>query len=309
VSELAAASRTWRAQPERSSPGVMRLMVWLALWLGRPFARLLLYPLAAYFLCTGGHAAEASRRFLRHVLSREPRWSDRLDSWHTYAAVLLDRIYLLKGHGAGFSIGIECDAATDATVHGARGAVILVSHFGSFDVMRVMGRHQQHLPLRIVLDRRHGAMATALLETLDPELARGVIDAAQRGPQLVLALKQALDQGELLGLMGDRAQGQEPTVEVPFMGRPASFPEGPWVLASVLKVPVVLAFGVYEGGNRYRIALERLADQVVLPRAQRHAAIAAYAGAYAARLEAQVRRAPHNWFNYYDFWTDEAAAR
>ena len=84
---------------------------------------------------------------------------------------------------------------------------------------------------------------------------------------------------------------------------------GPWVLASVLKVPVVLAFGVYEGGNRYRIVLERLADQVVLPRAGRRAAIAGYAEAYAARLEAQVRRAPHNWFNYYDFWTDEAAAR
>ena len=287
----------------------MQFMVWLALALGRPFARLLLYPVVAYFLCTGGAAAEASRRFLRHALAREPGWSDRFASWHTFAAVLLDRIYLLKGHGTGFVIRVDKDAATDEVLHGARGAVILVSHFGSFDVMRVMGRHQMRLPLRIVLDRQHGPMFTAMLETLDPDLARGVIDAAQRGPQMVLALKQALDKGDLLGLMGDRAQGPEPTVEVPFMGRPAAFPEGPWILASVLKVPVVLAFGVYEGGNRYHIVLERLVDHVVLPRAERRAAIAAYAGAYAARLEHQVRQAPHNWFNYYDFWTDGPAAR
>nr|MDQ2972109.1 acyltransferase [Pseudomonadota bacterium] len=70
----------------------------------------------------------------------------------------------------------------------------------------------------------------------------------------------------------------------------------------VLDVPVLLTLGVYRGGNRYDLVFERLADQVVLPRGDRQAAIDGYIRRYASRLEYYVREAPYNWFNFYDFW-------
>jgi predicted LPLAT superfamily acyltransferase len=287
----------WETQHERSTPRTMRLGIWLALHLGRGCMRLLLVPIVLYFLLTGGAAARASRDFLRHALQREPGWFDRVRHWYSYAAVMLD-----------FAVTIDNEQVVlDATLQG-RGALLLVSHFGSFEVMRVTGRRQRRLPLRIVVDRAHGAMFTQLLEALDPALAAGVIDASQRGPELALALKQALDQGQLLGLMADRARAGQRTAAVSFMRRPARLPESPWILAGVLQVPVILGFGIYEGGNRYRIRFELLAQRVLLPRAQRAAAIQAYAQVYADRLAAQVRAAPYNWFNFFDFWADETAA-
>ena len=286
----------------------MRFVVWLALHLGRAFTRVLMVPIVAYFLLTGGEPARASRRFLRQALGREPTWIERGRHWYTYAAVLLDRVFLLSNRRDYFAVEVEQKEAVLHATREGRGALVLVSHFGSFEVMRVIGRRERQLPIRIVLDRRHGAMITQLLEALDPELAAGVIDASQRGPQLALALKQALDQGDLLGLMADRIHAGERTVDVQFMNRSARLPESPWVLASVLQVPVILAFGIYEGGNRYRMCFELLAQSVVLPRPNRSEAIQRYAQAYSDRLEAHVRTAPYNWFNFYDFWTDESAA-
>lgn len=301
-------SKVWEAQPERSTPRTMRLVIWLALNLGRGFTRLLLFPIVAYFLLTGGEPARASRRFLRQVLEREPGWVERMRHWYTYAAVLLDRIFLLAGRGQAFAVEIENDQVVLDIARPGRGALILVSHFGSFEVMRVIGRRQHHLPIRIVVDREQGAMFTGLLEALDPALAAGVIDASQRGPQLALTLKQALDEGDLLGLMADRVRDGQRTVTVQFMNHAVQLPEHPWILASVLRVPVILAFGVYQGGNRYHMRFEKLTECVMLPRDARGAAIQEYAQDYARRLEAQVRAAPYNWFNFYDFWADETPA-
>ncbi len=67
----------------------------------------------------------------------------------------------------------------------------------------------------------------------------------------MLAIKQATDAGALVALLVDRARPGEPSLPAPFLGVPAPFPVAPWLIAAALKVPVVLAFGLYRGGNRY----------------------------------------------------------
>src|SRR6185436_19445611 len=82
-------STVWEAQPERSTPRTIRLVIWLALNFGRGFTPLLLIPIVAYFMLTGGEPGRASHRFLRHALGREPGLADRARHWYAYAAVLL----------------------------------------------------------------------------------------------------------------------------------------------------------------------------------------------------------------------------
>jgi hypothetical protein len=70
---------------------------------------------------------------------------------------------------------------------------------------------------------------------------------------------------------------------------------------------VVLAFGLYRGGNRYDLAFESFSDGLHIPRAERAQALSALIRRYATRLEHYARLAPYNWFNFYDFWNDPAA--
>ncbi|HRE16014.1 MAG TPA: hypothetical protein PLW86_02970, partial [Rhodocyclaceae bacterium] len=91
-----------------------------------------------------------------------------------------------------------------------------------------------------------------------------------------------------------------------FLGASACFPQGPYILASLLECPVYLFFCVEEADG-YRIVFEPFADQVMLPRGRREAAMAEYAQRYAHRLEALCRQAPLQWFNFFDFWRQDAA--
>ena len=71
---------------------------------------------------------------------------------------------------------------------------------------------------------------------------------------------------------------------------------------------MVLAFGLYRGGNRYDLRFEAFCDGEVVPRARRAAHLAALIRGYAARLEHHARQAPYNWFNFYDYWDDSQHA-
>ena len=193
------------------------------------------------------------------------------------------------------------DALHEALDRG-RGLLLFGSHLGSFEVLRVLARKRPQATLRVVLDKAQSPVMTQLLDELDPKIAAGVIDASQDGPSIAMAIAQACSEGAMVALLVDRVRGDEPSLPAPFLGGQARFPTAPWLIASALKVPVFLAFGLYRGGNRYELVFEPFADPVEVPRGARAAALSALIRGYASRLETWARSAPYNWFNFYDFW-------
>jgi predicted LPLAT superfamily acyltransferase len=205
-------------------------------------------------------------------------------------------------HGADVVLDTLKKSSQPEQGNAKRGALLLVAHFGSFEVLRTLGQAQHGLPISLLMDRAHGRMLMQLLEKLDPTLRANIIDASQSGPDLVLALNEAITAGHLVGVMADRARVDERTSAVTFLGSKAEFPVAPWLLASVLKVPVLLGMGVYHGGNRYSSHFEMLAERVHIPRNQRESAVQEYVQTYANRLAEYAMQAPYNWFNFYRFW-------
>ncbi|HWU67824.1 MAG TPA: hypothetical protein VN046_03030 [Stenotrophobium sp.] len=295
-------SQDWQRQPERSNPLMLRLLLWIARALGRRVARGLLVPIVGYFLLTGGAARQASRNYLRRILGREPGWRDIARHFHAFASVSLDRFFLLAGDTRDFDIRIDRPQTVYDLSQSRRGCLLLLAHLGSFEVFRVHGIDDRGLPLRILMDTAHNRMFMSVLRRLNPRLMEAVIDAGQGGPTLVLALKQALDEGSMIGMMSDRHRGGERVVEVDFLGARARLPASPWILAGTLGVPVILAFGLYRGGNRYDVHFELVPGPLALPRANREQALREHAQRYADRMQHHLRGAPYNWFNFYDYW-------
>jgi len=120
----------------------------------------------------------------------------------------------------------------------------------------------------------------------------------------LMRAKDSLDAGGWVGIMADRAMADEKQVRVPFLGETASFPLGPFLAASALKVPVVLFVCVHVSGNRYLEHFELIAEEISTERRTREADLEQWVRRYAQRLEHYCRLYPYNWFNFYDFWAN-----
>jgi predicted LPLAT superfamily acyltransferase len=293
----------WKQRRE----GGGRFAIWLIRWIaqhgGRGFARLCLYPITLYFLLRRGEERRDSRASLARILGRPATLLDIARHIHTFAATILDRVFLLGGELDRFDVRVQGLEELHAQLDQGRGVLLFGSHLGSFEVLRVLARKRPDYRIRVVLDKAHNPSMTQLLDALSPEIAAGVIDASQDGPSLMLAIKQAADERALVALLVDRLQPGAESRPARFFGATARFPLAPWQIAAVLKLPLALAFGLYRGGNRYDLVFEAFEDGGIdVPRPQRAARLSALIQRYAARLEHHARSAPYNWFNFYDFW-------
>src|SRR4029077_10260582 len=108
-----------------------------------------------------------------------------------------------------------------------------------------------------------------------------------------------------VGILADRLLKQDQATSCSFFGEDANFPAGTMWLASVLRVPVVLFFGLYRGGNRYEVHFELFAEEVTIDRRNRDQEVRQWTQSYADRLEHYCRLAADNWFNFYDFWEEQ----
>src|SRR5512143_4088064 len=99
-----AVSQEWVKRPERSTVGIIRLIVWFALTFGRRASRILLYPICLYFVAFSSKARNASRKYLSRALGRPAALRDIYRHYFYFASTILDRVFLLSGHNRLFDI-------------------------------------------------------------------------------------------------------------------------------------------------------------------------------------------------------------
>lgn len=293
------ASAEWATRPERSSMAVLRFMVWLSLFLGRRLSRVVLYPIAAYFVVFAPKAKRASKAYLSRALGRTARLPDGFRHVLTFASVVHDRVYWLRGRHDLFEIEVIGESHLATLRQQGRGMVFAGGHFGSFEALRVVGE-RHGIDTRMLMFPDNARKVTAALTSINPALANSVIALGR--PDSVLRVRDHLQNGGSVGILADRMLGEDKSRDIPFLGEPAPFPVGPWRLAAMLAAPVVFMAGCYLGGNRYQLVFEPIIDFAQVPAEKRASAMQEAQDRFVELLEARCRQAPWNWFNFYDFW-------
>jgi len=290
----------WARRQERSNMAMLRVMTWISLRLGRRIARGLLFGISLYFLLFASAARHASRAYLRRALGRAPRLRDLFRHFHTFATCTHDRVYLLNDRLDLFDIQVHGAAALEAVLAAGRGAFLIGAHLGSFEVMRAVGRQRLGRRVAMVMYENNAVKINAALTAINPAAVQEIIPLGQLDS--MLRVRARLDEGMVLGVLGDRTLDDGPALPVKFLGETASFPLGPIRLAATLECPVLFMTGLHLGGNRYAIHFEPLADFTGIERKGRDTAIREALAAYAAKLERHCHGTPFNWFNFFDFW-------
>jgi len=307
--------RHWSGMHERKGLLGMRFMLAVYRLLGRGVFNLLLKPVIAFYWLTGSVQRRASREWL-HQISLYARSQGAvlpppLSSYRhflRFGHAMLDKIAswrgdLLWGRDIDFAPGAR--DAIDASRQ--RGHLILASHLGDLEVCRAMAQQVSGLVINALVFTDHAQRFKQVLEEIAPMAGVNLMPVNDIGPETAMLLKQKLDAGEWVAIVGDRTAvnpqrgGGRRVIWSSFLGREAPFPHGPFVLAAALRCPVLLMFAIREQGT-LRVYCERFADPIMLPRASRQAALQQVVDRYADRLGYFALKAPLDWFNFFDFW-------
>lgn len=299
----AAGHAAWTHTPERSSRFMMQLMTWISLRLGRRVARLVLHPITLYFLMFAPASRRASRRYLQRALAhqgRSPGWRDLYRHFFHFAATVHDRVYLVKGRFDLFDFELHGQDRLDDLLAGGNGVFLMGAHLGSFEVLRSLGRHGAKTRVAMVMHEDNARKLNAMLAAIHPDAAQDIIPMGR--VDSMLKVHERLQEGYAIGMLADRTTDGNDLVPARILGADALLPAGPFRMAALMRRPVLFMVGLYQGGNRYAIHFEPIADFSAVPRSAQDAAVTEAIARYALLLDRYCRAAPYNWFNFFDFW-------
>ena len=294
------AGADWLRQQEKSNLAILRLMVWISLTFGRRLGRLVLYGIAAYYVLFAPLARRYSRQYLHRALNRWAEWSDGFRHVFSFASTIHDRIYLLNDADGVFDVKCFGLPQDDPGMQAGQGAFLFGAHLGSFEVLRAAARRDERDKLSVAMYPENARQINEALAAINPNAVSNIIALGKIDS--ILTIHQRLKDGGMVGILADRAVGQDQYMSLPFMGSPASFPIGPFRLAAMLGQPVYFMTGLYRGGNRYEVHFELLADFADKAGKSRDTLIHELMTRYVTTLERYCKLAPFNWFNFYDFW-------
>lgn len=284
---------------------------------GRKTFLALLCPVIAYFFVFGGDARRASLQFLTRVYKSErgavvfkhpPGWRESYAHMWSFGEAILDKLAAWVGEIDPSSVDFENVDIIEKLADSNRGGLLLVSHLGNSEVSRALGRLSLGRKMNVLVHTKHSANFNRVMQQVNPESTMSLIQVTDVNPAIAMMLSEKIAGGEFVVIVGDRTPvvrgsngGPQRVSWVPFLGHIAPFPQGPFILASLLKCPVQTMFCLKKNG-RYRVVFEEFADVIEIPRKCREEILQKCVEKYAKRLENHCITNPYQWFNFFDFW-------
>ena len=304
-------SQHWAAQQERGNRlflALTTLMVrYLPAWLLNPCIGLVV----CYFYATAPRMRRHVRRYQTRLLAAFPQLAlprmAHFRQFTTFGVAICDRFAVWQRKIRYADLVVEDpDGVSDMVDSDGRGQIFACSHLGNTEICRALVDHHQGFKLNVLVHSQHAQAFNEALEKAGADRIQ-MIQVTNLDSALMMELNRRIDAGEWLAIAADRVPVRgEKTVAVRFLGHAAPVPQGAWLLAALLKTQVNTLFCMKENG-RYHLKLRRFADTADWSRGNRQAQVAAAAQQFADAMAQECAKNPLQWFNFYDFWGDEAA--
>ncbi len=301
----------WSQVQESGALLGMKFMLFTYRWFGSWLYRLFLYPVITYFFLRNRSARRASYHYLTRLKQLRAIPANSNLAWYSFRHFLQfgqnlgDKLAAWAGAFNYSNVGFSQREDFLQLVDQGQGALVIVSHLGNLEVCRALADESRRVKLNILVHTRHAEKFNQLLGELDDGHYLNLIQVTELSPATAIILQQKLTDGEVLVIAGDRTPVVgERQIKANFLGDPASFPQGPYILASVLRCPVYLMFCIKEARG-YQIYFEQFAEKIRLSRTQRETQMQSWVQKFADRLTVYTLKAPLQWNNFYDFWQDD----
>lgn len=288
---------TWNGKSRGGYTGYA-IFIFLIRKVGLRAAYILLGFVSFYFIPFAPRATKAVWQFYRRRIG-----CGRMESlfrlwrhYYVFGQTIIDRVAVENGMGSKFKYEFENYDQTKQMFREGRCLVMIGAHFGAPAVgADYMGEYARRMHM-VMLDAEHRRIKEAL-NRFGQTLHLNIIPVGEDPLASIFDIKAALDRGDCVSFMGDRFLSGSRTFEADFLGARARFPQGPFLIAEKMQVPVIFYFATREGHRTYRFRFVNI-DPVSGGRRDGQRCFKQFV----PELEREVKRSPSQWFNFYNFW-------
>ena len=299
----------WAQMEERSVIWGMRFLLRVYLLFGRTILQVFLYPVVIYYWLLNRQARRASQAYLDRLAVFAPSlklhgslsWSYR--HFICFANAIIDKLAAWSGALARTDVQYFGREELVARFRLGQGVILLGSHLGNLEVCRVIADLDKTLRINVLVHTKHAEKFNQLLNQTSDSSRLNLIQVTEITAATAQMLSDKIDAGELVIIAADRTpvNNQLRVTQASFLGAKALFPQGPFILAALLKCPVYTLFCLKQQG-KHVIYFDHFSDSLQLPRRTREQALEQIIQRYADCLQAYCLKEPLQWFNFFDFW-------
>lgn len=218
-------------------------------------------------------------------------------NYYAFGQSLIDKVAIMTGGAKQFTFDFDGEEHLHAMVGIRKGGLLLSSHAGNWEAA---GHLLERLNTKInvvMFDGEHQKIKDYLTSVTGGRNAHIIV--IKNDLSHIYEIDQALKNNELVCMHADRFVEGNRTMEIDFLGAPAKFPAGPFIIAAQFKVPVCYVFAMKEKNTHYHFYSTKVKTYDYSNKA---AAMQNMLQDYTREMEEKIKLYPVQWYNYYDFW-------
>ncbi len=259
-------------------------------------AYFILYFVAAYFCFFSKDSVKAIYYYFRKRLnySKFKSITSIYKSYYVFGQTIIDKVAISSGLSHKFTYEFDGIELIEKALKENKGGILISAHVGNFEIAEhFFGKLSNDMKISLLTTELEHS---AIKEYLDTVTKKSNINFIYIKEDLshIFEINAALTKNHLVCMTGDRYVEGSKYIEEELLGKKAKFPQGPFLLASRLKVPVLFVYVMKETNKHYHLfarqSNSKYKEENVLLKE------------YTESVQWMLNKYPTQWFNYFDFW-------
>lgn len=304
----------------------LKVLLFLFKYLPKPCVRVLIYPVAFFFMISNERIKPESETYQKNLREYTKNESPRIVSPYrqilSFCLCVLEKMEGWLGLMKFKRIHYCDDDVTQLLdqLKEGKGAVLITAHIGNMELLRSLSDHNKDLvgrdvPVIVIMEVNPNEQFSNTLREVNPNFALNVVDSSSIGPDTICYLMDEINKGSLVIIAGDRtsAHARDKFLVHNFLGKPAKFPYGTFLIPFLINSPVYYMFGLRRKMSifnpQYTVYIEKSKIEFDCPRSKREEGINNLCLEFIEKLEKFCRMYPFQWYNFYNFWNMESETK
>tara|TARA_R110002051_G_scaffold324635_1_gene422831 strand:+ start:23925 stop:24809 length:885 start_codon:yes stop_codon:yes gene_type:complete len=217
-------------------------------------------------------------------------------SYFVFGQTIIDKIAISSGLRDKFTYHFDGIEQLNTILKAKNGGILISAHIGNFEIAEYfLNELEESVTISLLTtDSEHNDIKNYLESVTNKSNIKFIL--IKEDLSHIFEINAALSRNEIICITGDRYTEKTKSLSHNLLGKEATFPAGPFILGSRLKVPVIFVYVMKETTKHYHL-YARTADVI-------YRDATGLLKSYKDSLEWILEKYPLQWFNYYDFWND-----